>query len=125
MFKNVIFLICAFLLISSLSLLMASDEQKLSSTSQKEEMQGEIQKTQKVSEMRAVTIRGKLKMRPSRDVKEVKTGKVFMRDANASRAAGQSKVQSKQGERIFQQPLQKRTNELNHKNVKESTATQD
>ena len=122
MFKNVILLMCIILLISSLSLLMASDEQKLTSTSQNEEMQGEIQNTQKVSEMRTVTVRGTLKMRPSRDVKAVKA---VARDADASKAAGQSKVQPKQDERIFQQPLQKRTNELNHKNVKESTATRD
>jgi hypothetical protein len=113
---------CAILLISSLSLLMASDEQKLTSTSQKEDIQGEIQKTQKVSEMRTVTVRGTLKMRPSRDVKAVKA---VARDADATKATGQSKVQPKQGERIFQQPLQKRTNTLNHKNVKESSATRD
>ena len=120
MFKNVILLVCAILLISSLSLVMASEDQRLSSTSQQADVQGEIQKAQNVSEMHAVTVRGTLKIRPSRDVKAVKA---VARDEGTSKVNGRSAAQSKQIERIFQQPLQKRTNTLNHKNVKESTKT--
>jgi len=120
MFKNVILLICAILLISSLSLVMASEDQRLTSTSQKADVQDEIQKIQKVSEMRTVTVRGTLKIRPSRDVKAVKA---VAREEDASKVKSGPAAQSKQSERIFQQPLQKRTNTLNHKNVKESTKT--
>ena len=122
MLQKVMFVILAVLLILSLSSLLADNNLVLSSTDRQAEIEGQIQQTQNVSEMRTVTMRGTLKMRPTRNVQAVQA---TARDANAGDATGRPTVQSRQGERIFQQPLQKRTNQLNHKNVQESPATLD
>ena len=122
MLQKVMFVILAVLLILSLSSLLADNNLVLSSTDRQTEIEGQIQQTQNVSEMRTVTMRGTLKMRPTRNVQAVQA---TARDANAGDATGRPTVQSRQGERIFQQPLQKRTNQLNHKNVQESPATLD
>ncbi|MEB3323411.1 MAG: hypothetical protein VKI81_11360 [Synechococcaceae cyanobacterium] len=122
MLQKVMLVIFAVLLILSLSSLLADNNLVMSSTDQQAEIEGQIQQTQNVSEMRTVTIRGTLKMRPTRNVQAVQA---TARDANAGDATGRPTVQSRQGERIFQQPLPKRTNQLNHKNVQESPATLD
>jgi hypothetical protein len=122
MLQKVMFIFLAVLLIVSLSSLLAKDNPVVSSTDQQAEIEGQFQQTQNVSEMRTVTIRGTLKMRPTRNVQAVQA---TARDATAGESTGRSTVQSQQGERIFQQPLQKRTNQLNHKNVQESPATLD
>ena len=122
MLQKVMFIILSFLLILTLSSLLAKDNPVVSSTDRQAEIEGQLQQTQKVAEMRTVTIRGTLKMRPTRNVQAVQA---TARDADAGEATGRTKVQSQQGKRIFQQPLQKRTNQLNHKNVQESPATLD
>ena len=122
MFKKSLFIFLAALLFFSLSTLLAKDTPVVTSTYQQATSEDQVQPPQNISELRTVTVRGTIKLRPTRTSGTFTT---VTRDPNASRATGQPTVQSQQGERIFQQPLQKRTNQLNHKNVQESPETLD
>jgi hypothetical protein len=113
MFKKAMFIFLSALLILSLSSLLAKDTPVVSSTNDQAEASGEVQQAQKVADVRTVTVTNMIKLRPTRTNGAIST---VSRDANAAKATGQSKVQSKQGEKIFQQPSQNRTKQLNQKN---------
>ncbi|UCF65172.1 MAG: hypothetical protein JSW33_04885 [bacterium] len=122
MLQKVMYFILAVLLIVSLSSLLAEDSPLVTSTYQQAQIEDQVPPPQNVSEMRTVTVRGTIKIRPTRTSQVATT---VSRDPGAAKSTGQPTVQSRQGERIFQQPMQKRTNQLNHKNVQESPATLD
>lgn len=122
MFQKSLFIFLAALLVFSFSTLLAKDTPVVTSTYQQAEIEDQVPPPQNISELRTVTVRGTIRLRPTRTTQSVTP---IMRDPSAAKATGQPAVQSQQGERIFQQPLQKRTNQLNHKNVQESPQTVD